>query len=128
MDTDTIPMPVELVEQLEAPRAPAEKILQFNDASFDRVVRTVARVTGVTEDDIKGHRRKAPIAAARQVAYWLMRHRTEQFKGTQPGWSDIGRKFQRDHGTVMHGVRQVNNQCQVDARFRAKVNQAIAEL
>ena len=55
---------------------------------------------GLTVEELTGKYRKQLLCAARQ-AYWLHLHSQGY------GYSEIGRMFNRNHVTVMHGIRRV---------------------
>ena len=63
-------------------------------------VATVAGKFGVAVADIMGRKRTPKVSRARQVAMAGMHH---------AGFSlcEIGRFFERDHGTVMHAIKTV---------------------
>lgn len=52
--------------------------------------------------DLRGRNRTARVAWPRQVAMYLARKTGMTFR-------EIGNRFDRDHGTVMHAVRQVKD-------------------
>ena len=64
------------------------------------IVQEVAAQTGVTVADIMGPGRTRLVAEARQAAMYFCR---------QEGFSlpQIGRRFKRDHTTVHHNIRAV---------------------
>lgn len=66
------------------------------------VVLEVAEKTGVTPKQILGSSRKRNIVRARQLAMWGARQHGVSFP-------EIGRFFNRDHTTVIHGVKMVEN-------------------
>lgn len=67
----------------------------------ERLVAEVAETHGVAVADILGRSRSAPFVAARHAVWARLR--------VNHGWSwpAIGREFDRDHTTVMYGVRSV---------------------
>ncbi len=65
------------------------------------VVRYVCRYYGIEEVQLKSQNRSKNIAEPRQVAMYLTR---TMLKMSLP---DIGRFFERDHGTVSHSVKKV---------------------
>lgn len=81
----------------------------FQDGSSDdppyvsiaRIITAVSETTGVSVLDLKSHRRSHHIVFARQICAYLARHFTSQ---SSP---DIGRRLGRDHTTILHSVRQV---------------------
>jgi chromosomal replication initiation ATPase DnaA len=54
---------------------------------------------GLTIDDLTGRSREARIAHPRQEAMWRMKHETPM------SYPAIGRRLNRDHSTVLHGVK-----------------------
>ena len=67
------------------------------------IISEVARFHNITEDAILGTQRNKGTAEARQVAMYLIR------KMTNLSLPDIGKEFSRDHATVIHGIRKVEN-------------------
>lgn len=66
------------------------------------IVRDVSEETGVPVDAIMSNSRKASIARARQVAFYLGRQAGVTYGG-------IGRYFGVHHTTVMHGVAKIES-------------------
>ena len=83
---------------------------EFPDPT-DRIIHVVAREFLVTSDAIRSKARPANVALARQlcmaIAYQLHRSATV-----------TGRRFDRDHGCVLHALRVVRNRVQTDTLFR----------
>ncbi len=72
----------------------------------------VAARFGVTVLDLLSDRQGVAIARPRQVAMWIARHVTLH------SLPEIGRCFgERDHTTVMHAVRRVDELMGADAGF-----------
>lgn len=65
-----------------------------------RIKSDVAQKHGVSVEDIDGPRRTAKIARARQEAMWLA------YRGTRITLTPLGRLFNRDHTSVLWGIRQ----------------------
>jgi chromosomal replication initiation ATPase DnaA len=65
------------------------------------IIAHVAKITGVPQDDILSPKRDRVTARARQMVMW---------KAHQEGHSlpAIGKVLQRDHTSVLHGVRAIN--------------------
>lgn len=81
----------------------------------------VDNVGGITAADLLGRRRTEPLASARQMAMYFLRHAY--------GWSysSIGRAIGgRDHGTVLHGVRATSDRMDVESKWRGHAK-AIAD-
>lgn len=68
----------------------------------DRILDSVALMTGIIPSQLRGTDRHFPIVAARHTAWWLIRTLTPQFR-----LEHIGQHFRRSHGAVHHGIHQV---------------------
>lgn len=69
------------------------------DPTMAEIAAQVAAERRLSVFEMKGIRRDALLAHARQEAMWRMR---QQGRWTLP---QIGRFFNRDHTTVLHGIR-----------------------
>ena len=88
-------------------RAPAPK-------TVEQVQRLVAEQFHVTERDLVCHRRSTKVVVPRQVAMYLAR------KGTQATYAEIAEGFGgRNHTTVLHAVRTVEQRRAVEPEFAA---------
>ena len=65
------------------------------------VIRQVCRYFGVDEEKLKSPQKSKNIALPRQIAMYLCRRLIGM------SYIDIGKEFQRDHGTVHHAVKKV---------------------
>ena len=74
---------------------------------------------GITELDLLSHRSGRTQAKPRQVGYWLARH------ATSASLPEIGRAFDRDHSTVMHGIAQVEARMAADPAFAITVRKLL---
>lgn len=74
------------------------------------IVGATAELLDVPSAAIRGRRRPAKIVRARFVVYWL-------------GWwsgisySELGRILDRDHSTILSGVRRMNQELRIDAEL-----------
>jgi chromosomal replication initiator protein len=75
----------------------------------------VARYFGVRVDDLKGRGRHKQIVVPRQIAMFLL---CEDAHLSTP---EAGRLLNRDHTTVMHGMKQIVNDIARDGPSRAAV-------
>jgi len=79
--------------------------------TVDRIQRAVCEIFSVTPTDMVSKRR-----ARRQVAMYLCK------KLTKRSLPDIGRRFGgRDHTTVMHAVKRIDQLRAEDASFNAQI-------
>lgn len=81
-----------------------------NKEHANRIMFEVSRETGVSVEAIKSERRSKPIARARQLAMWRVARETEL------SLPQIGQIFIRDHTTVLHAVRVMNEIMGEDVR------------
>lgn len=86
------------------------------------IQRMVAEAFDVRIADLNGRRRTAQVAQPRQIAMFLAR------KHTQCSLQDIGAAFGgRDHGTVIHATKTVEQKIKKDATLRQKVEMLAQE-
>jgi chromosomal replication initiator protein len=79
------------------------------------ILTAVARYFGIKADDLKGKARHKHIVGPRQVAMYLLR---EDGHLSTP---EVGRLLNRDHTTVLHGMKQIANDIARDGPSRAAV-------
>jgi chromosomal replication initiation ATPase DnaA len=70
-------------------------------APIRAIVRQVAKLTGIPQEDILSPKRDRATARARQMVMWKARQEGHSFPA-------IGKALQRDHTSVLHGVRAIN--------------------
>jgi chromosomal replication initiator protein len=91
--------------------------------NVDRIQKVTADYFSMEISDLTGPRRPADIAWARQLAMYLTRELTKS------AYQDIGRAFgNRDHGTVMHACRKVEEKNNVDEKATADLRFLLREL
>lgn len=90
--------------------------------TIDAIKVSVAAQFGCTVREINGKRRERRVARPRQVAMYLSRSLTLSSSLT------IGRAFGRDHSTVLHACRAVEELAEADERFRARLERLSSEL
>ncbi|MEM8916684.1 MAG: helix-turn-helix domain-containing protein, partial [Pseudomonadota bacterium] len=84
--------------------------------TIDEIQRAVAEHFRIRVADMHSHRRMRSITRPRQIAMYLCKELTER------SLPEIGRKFGgRDHTTVIHAVRKVQELCAADVSFREDV-------
>jgi len=86
-------------------------LLRANDrqVTIDEIQKRVAEHYNIRIGDMSSARRARSVARPRQVAMWLCKHLTPR------SLPEIGRKFgNRDHTTVMHAVRRIDELCVTD--------------
>ncbi|MEC9152998.1 MAG: helix-turn-helix domain-containing protein, partial [Pseudomonadota bacterium] len=93
-------------------------ILRANDrrVTIEEIQKRVAEHYNIRLGEMYSARRARAIARPRQVAMYLAKQLTAR------SLPEIGRKFGgRDHTTVMHAVRKVDELCAIDSAFSEDV-------
>ena len=91
--------------------------------SVRTIQRAVCQHYGVTFVDLMSNRRTRALALPRQVAVWLCR------KLTTRSLPAIGQQFGgRDHTTMLHAARRIDELRQTDAAMQARLDAFVAAL
>ncbi|WP_374598752.1 chromosomal replication initiator protein DnaA [Brevundimonas sp.] len=84
--------------------------------TVDEIQKTVADHFSLKQADLLSERRTRAVARPRQIAMWLCKQHTTR------SYPDIGRRFGgRDHTTVLHGVRKVEELIAADDQIARDV-------
>ena len=108
---------VELVNRpltIEATQELLHDLLRANDrkVTIEEIQRKVADYFNIRLNDMVSIRRSRIVARPRQVAMYLSKQHTSR------SLPEIGRMFGgRDHTTVMHAVKRIEQLCNVDSSF-----------
>jgi chromosomal replication initiator protein len=103
---------------LETTQELLHDLLRANDrrVTIEEIQRRVAEHFNIKLADMHSERRARAVARPRQVAMFLAKQLTTR------SLPEIGRKFgNRDHTTVMHAVRKIEELCTLDAGFSEDV-------
>ncbi|MPV85298.1 chromosomal replication initiator protein DnaA [Ostreibacterium oceani] len=95
---------------------------QQRQISVDNIQKTVANYYHIKVSDIKSKSRKASVARPRQVAMAIAKQLTNL------SLPDIGDAFDRDHTTVMHAVKKIDEMKNSDPRIREDMTNLITTL
>ncbi len=88
--------------------------------SAEQVVKLVADRFQLRVADLKSKRRTRTVVFPRQLAMYLCRTLTES------SFPEIGRQFGgKDHSTVIHAVKQINERIRQDPQLKATVDTLI---
>lgn len=112
-ELEGIPLTVARTEKILA------DLLQANNQrlTIEEIQLAVAEFYNLRQSDLLSARRARAVARPRQVAMWLAKQLTTK------SFPEIGRKFGgRDHTTVMHAVRKVEELCEHDKGFLGEVD------
>lgn len=86
------------------------------------ITKIVAEILGLEYLQLFQKTRKREIVEARQIAMFVA---STQIKTLS--LSKIGEYYNKDHATVIHALKTVNNLCETDHLFKEKVDQAIVK-
>ena len=104
---------------LESTQELLKDLLRANDrrVTIEEIQRKVSEHFNIKQADMQSPRRARQVARPRQVAMYLAKQLTTR------SLPEIGRKFGgRDHTTVMHAVKKVEELCAADAGFSEDVD------
>ena len=94
-----------------------------NQITLQHVIDAVTKFYNVRLSDLQSKRRQKSITSPRQICMWLSRRHTSL------SLEEIGGSFGgRDHTTVMHSIKIVDQQIAVDAAFAKQVEQIEARI
>lgn len=91
--------------------------------SPQKVIKSVANIFDVSVTDIKGDRRTAYVALARQVVMFILREELDL--PLERVAKEVNRK---DHTTVIHACKQISERIEKDSRFAEKIELCKREL
>lgn len=103
---------------LESTQTVLQDLLRANDRriTIDDIQKKVANHFNIKVADMHSARRSVAIARPRQIAMYLAK------KLTSKSLPEIGRKFGgKDHTTVMHAVKRIEELCSKDSEFAEDV-------
>ncbi len=84
--------------------------------TIDEIQKKVAEYFNISVKELQSSRRARTVARPRQIAMYLAKQLTSR------SLPEIGRKFDRDHTTVMHAVRKVEGLIGEDSSLAESVN------
>ncbi|MGY0399513.1 MAG: chromosomal replication initiator protein DnaA [Ostreibacterium sp.] len=95
---------------------------QRRQISIENIQKTVANYYHIKVSDLKSKSRKAVLAKQRQIAMTLAKQLTTL------SLPDIGEAFERDHSTVIHAIKKVDELKKSDPRVREDMTNLIMSL
>jgi len=90
--------------------------------SFELIAETVSRFYNLDPQLLYGKSRKREISDARQLVMYLTK------KSTQMSSTNIGLKLSRDHATVLHACKQIEQRLSIEKKFKHEVEMIENEL
>lgn len=92
------------------------EMLKVIDVTDDLILRVTCEYFNTDTKLIGAKTRKHEIVLPRYIVFYLT------FKYTRLNKSDIGRKYNRDHTSVIHALQSVDDWLDVDDVFKSHVN------
>ena len=86
-----------------------------NNPSINSIVAAVVKCTGIEFNKIQSLKRQRDIIFARHLFCYFTRKRTRL------SYQEIGKIINRDHATILHSVRTVENLLEYDRDFKELV-------
>ena len=96
---------------------------QPTPVTISKIIGEVSKTFNVSEKDIKSAKRKSQIAKARHIAIYIVR------EITQAPYEEIGAEFSnRDHSTITHSIKKVEEMMQKDSRQKEIIEDIITNI
>ncbi len=105
---------------LDLARATIDKLIKHTrqEVSIDYILQVIADYYHIEEDSILSNTRKREIVQARQIAMYFSKQLTKT------SLKSIGAQLgNKDHATVLHACRTVNNLMETDRYFKAQIKE-----
>ena len=97
----------------------------FLDERITKIINRVCKATGFSYDILKSKNRSIDIRTARQYAIWRIH---KEVYGMGYSLKAIGQLFERDHSTVLHTVKAINELKDVHDFLFVQINKRYEEL
>ena len=97
----------------------------FLDERITKIINRVCKATGFSYDILKSKNRSIDIRTARQYAIWRIH---KEVYGMGYSLKAIGQLFERDHSTVLHTVKAINELKDVHDFLFTQINKRYEEL
>ncbi len=96
---------------------------QPTPVTIEKIIGEVSKTFNISEKDIKSTKRQSKIAKARHIAIYIVR------EITQAPYEEIGREFSnRDHSTITHSLKQVDNIMKKDPKQKEIIEDIIKNI
>jgi hypothetical protein len=113
--------PVETVETAPAPEEPKQPRKSQPPNKVRVIQGVVARFYGLPRSAMTCPARHAELVARRSVAMYLSRTLLTGFFGKPISYPVLGRRFHRDHSTIIHAVQMVTERIERDPAYAAEI-------
>lgn len=87
---------------------------------IDNIINEVAKFYSLTPEDVKSKCRKRNIVKARFIAIYIIREETDL------SLNDIAKIFNRDHSTIIHSIRIINDT--LSLKYETDISEELQEI
>lgn len=94
---------------------PAELAIGLKHQTLKGIIWAVSEHMGISIQGLMSRGRTAKLVHARQVSFYIAK------KLTTLSLSQIGRRFGRDHTTIIHGIAQIEAKLSTDEKLRVDI-------
>lgn len=91
-------------------------------STAQEVIEFVCERTDVSTSSLTGNARHKNVVEARQMIWWMLQNKIVPNNLT---CVTLGRMFNKDHATVIHGVNKINDIISIDGSFRDTLMMAV---
>lgn len=114
-----------LIKALELTKAVPNPAVGREAKALDprRVISTFCQITGYTRAELRSDRRALAISRARHLLFYLLREFCQHMSYTR-----IGEIMNRDHTSVMHGVRRAGARLEVEPAYKELYHRVFNQL
>ncbi len=105
------------------------RLMSFNPSSMRdqsgyarRIVQHVCETMCVAEEDAKSRSRHRRVVECRQICMWIIKNKTNL------SLYAIGQLFDRDHATVIFGIKNINNFVELNHELGKRAQDIIKDL
>ena len=102
--------------------APCNAYLVNKDLKLESVIRVVCENYDVTIDALKGKSRIKDVVEARQICFYIL-HKKMKLKSVA-----VGDMFNKNHATVLHSCRTIENFMIHEIALKNKINDIITQV
>lgn len=94
----------------------------LENISIDIIQKVVADNYNISVSELKGKKKDKKFAFPRQIAIYIIREITEM------AYTEIGDEFGKDHSTIMHAYKSIEEKLKIDSNLEAKIQLLIREI
>lgn len=94
----------------------------LENISIDIIQKVIADNYNISVSELKGKKKDKKYAIPRQIAIYIAREITEI------SYTELGNEFGKDHSTIMHAYKSIDEKLKIDSNLEAKIQLLIREI